>query len=209
MLRFVTALLLACIFTMLVIACSGAPPLQTLALVLEGGAGSAGKLAQSLSVWVPLVICSSALLLTFACGLWNIGVEGQIVLGAVFAAGFFRFTGGSGGLPTIVLGLVAGMIGGALWASLSGVFARVGTCPRDILRSRVEFRGYEPVPLAHIRPVETAGNCFHERHGTHPGIAVAASTRQVAALPGESDTGSGCIPRCVCAHELHTLGSHP
>ena len=118
-LRFVVAVTLACILTLLVIAYSGAPPLQTLFLILEGGAGSTRKLAQSLSVWIPLVICSSALLLTFTCGLWNIGVEGQIVLGAIFATGIFRHVEGTGGPEMIAVGLAAGMIGGALWASLS------------------------------------------------------------------------------------------
>jgi len=112
-------LALACIFTLFVIVCSGAPPLQTLTLILKGGAGSVGKLAQSLSVWVPLVICSSALLLTFAGGLWNIGIEGQIVLGAIFATGFFRQMDGDVGVAAIALGLAAGMVGGALWAFLS------------------------------------------------------------------------------------------
>jgi ABC-type uncharacterized transport system permease subunit len=118
-LRLVIALALASAFTLLVIVCSGAPPFQTFALIVEGGAGSAVKLAQSLSVWTPLVICSSALLLTFASGLWNIGVEGQIVLGAIFATGLFRQIDGYYGLPAIALGLLAGMIGGALWALIS------------------------------------------------------------------------------------------
>jgi len=118
-LRFAAALVLACLFTLFVIVCSGAPPLQTLTLIAEGGAGSAGKLAQSLSVWVPLVICSSALLLTFAGGIWNIGVEGQIVLGAIFSTGLFRHIEGVGALPAIALGLVAGIVGGALWAFIS------------------------------------------------------------------------------------------
>lgn len=118
-LRFLAALVVACIFTLFVIVCSGAPPLQTLALILKGGAGSPAKLAQSLSVWVPLVICTSALLLTFAGSLWNIGIEGQIVLGAIFATGLFRLMDGSGGLAAIALGLAAGVLGGALWAFLS------------------------------------------------------------------------------------------
>jgi simple sugar transport system permease protein len=119
--RFVAASVLACVFTLFVIVCSGAPPLRTLTLILEGGAGSWVKLAQSLSVWVPLVVCSSALLLTFASGLWNIGVEGQIVLGAIFATGLFRCIGEVGGPPAIALGLLAGMLGGGLWGLISAV----------------------------------------------------------------------------------------
>lgn len=117
--RFVATLALACVFTLFVIAWSGAPPLQTLTLILKGGAGSPVKLAQSLSVWAPLVVCSSALLLTFAGGLWNIGVEGQIVVGAIFATGLFRHIDGFDGWTAIASGLLAGIVGGALWALIS------------------------------------------------------------------------------------------
>jgi simple sugar transport system permease protein len=95
-------------------------------ILFAGGIGSAAKLAQTISVWIPLVLCSSALLLAFAPGLWNIGIEGQIILGAIFATGFLRpFT--AGGTPLILLGaLLAGMIGGGLWAYLAGVLKTWG-----------------------------------------------------------------------------------
>ena len=88
--RAATALLISLIFTTLILLVSGAPPLHTFVILVQGGLGSTGKLAQTIGVWVPLVLCSSALLLTFAPGLWNIGIEGQIILGAIFATGFLR-----------------------------------------------------------------------------------------------------------------------
>ena len=72
------------------------------------------------------MLCATALLLTFAAGLWNIGLEGQIVLGAVFTTGLFRFYGGTGGNDVIMLGLLAGMLGGALWALVTGALRAWG-----------------------------------------------------------------------------------
>ncbi|MGD9336003.1 MAG: ABC transporter permease [Syntrophobacterales bacterium] len=124
--RLAAALFISFVITTVILLVAGAPPLHSLVILFEGGLGSAAKVTQTIAVWIPLVICSSALLLTFAPGLWNIGVEGQIILGAIFATGFLRpFPAGGTGLH-LVGALAAGMIGGALWAYLAGVLRTWG-----------------------------------------------------------------------------------
>ncbi|MGD8435204.1 MAG: hypothetical protein PVI73_13895, partial [Syntrophobacterales bacterium] len=124
--RLAAAVFLSAVFTILILLVSGAPPLHTFAILFAGGIGSWAKIAQTVGVWIPLVLCSSALLLTFAPGLWNIGIEGQVILGAIFATGFLRpFSAGAS--PLVLAGaLIAGMIGGALWAYLAGVLRTWG-----------------------------------------------------------------------------------
>ena len=72
------ALLLGVILLWLV----DAPPLETVRLLIEGSLGSKQRFGDTLMVWVPLALASASLVVTFRAGLWNIGVEGQIVLGA-------------------------------------------------------------------------------------------------------------------------------
>ena len=120
LLRLLAALGLALFFTIIILILSGAPPLNTLAIIFKGGVGTISKLTQTVSVWVPLALCSCALLFTFAAGLWNIGIEGQVLLGAIFTTAMLRQFGDGGSWVHIVLGLLAGMAGGALWALLSG-----------------------------------------------------------------------------------------
>ncbi|MCK7478930.1 MAG: hypothetical protein M0C28_17350 [Candidatus Moduliflexus flocculans] len=43
-----------------------------------------GKFANVLVAWVPLLLATAGVLITFSAGLWNIGVEGQMTLGAIF-----------------------------------------------------------------------------------------------------------------------------
>ena len=124
--RLAAVIFLSLLFTTLTLLLSGAPPLHTFAILFAGGIGSATKLAQTIAVWIPLVLCSSALLLTFASGLWNIGIEGQIILGAIFATGFLRPFPAGASLLVLAGALIAGMLGGALWAYIAGVLRTWG-----------------------------------------------------------------------------------
>jgi ABC-type uncharacterized transport system permease subunit len=71
---------------------------------------------------------TSGLLITFSAGLWNIGVEGQIVLGAIATAWVFRLFVDSTLPPGLIItiAILGGMIGGALWALLAGALKTFG-----------------------------------------------------------------------------------
>jgi simple sugar transport system permease protein len=107
--------------TLLILWLGGAPPLRTLFYLWQGSLGSWIKVSQVTTAWIPLVLCCCGLLFSFRIGLWNIGVEGQIMAGAVFATAVLRF-GLEGADPFMMLGLafLAGMIGGAFWAVIAG-----------------------------------------------------------------------------------------
>ena len=122
------AVLLAVVFTTGVLLLAGAPPLEAYRQILVGSLGSVKKITDVMVAWVPLLLATSGLMMTFAAGLWNIGIEGQITLGAIFATGMLRLTLG-GSLPpeiAIVAALVAGIIGGAIWALLAGLLKAYG-----------------------------------------------------------------------------------
>ncbi len=116
------AVLLALIFTTLVMALVGAQPLQAYGLIVSGALSSTTKIADVLVSWVPLLLVTAGLLITFSAGLWNIGIEGQITLGAIFATGMLRMLQDTSVPPAIIiiLGFLAAAVGGALWASLAG-----------------------------------------------------------------------------------------
>ncbi|WP_322801992.1 ABC transporter permease [Thermoflexus sp.] len=122
------SILMALLFTTLVLVIAGAPPIEAYRQVLEGAFGSLKRAADILVAWVPLMLVTSGLLLTFTAGLWNIGVEGQIVLGAIAATGLMRALQETSLPPPLILilALAAGMAGGAAWASLAGLLKIYG-----------------------------------------------------------------------------------
>ena len=122
------AILLALLFTTAILLIAGAPPLEAYRQIVIGSLGSVKKITDVFVAWVPLVLATSGLLLTFAAGLWNIGIEGQITLGAIFATGALRMTL-DGGLPpalAIAAAILAGILGGAVWALLAGLLKAYG-----------------------------------------------------------------------------------
>ncbi|RPI71512.1 MAG: ABC transporter permease [Desulfobacteraceae bacterium] len=108
--------------TLLILWLGGAPPLRTLFYLWQGSLGSWSKVSQVVTAWIPLVLCCCGLLFSFRIGLWNIGVEGQIMAGAIFATAVLRL-GLNGADPVMMIGsaFMAGILGGALWAIMAGL----------------------------------------------------------------------------------------
>lgn len=116
---------LALVVAVVLLQLAGAPPLEALNLLWDGSVGSASKISDTLSAWVPLTLASAGLVITFAAGLWNIGIEGQIVAGAITASWVAREIPGPTPIVVPIL-LVAGAVGGALWALLAGILKTRG-----------------------------------------------------------------------------------
>jgi ABC-type uncharacterized transport system permease subunit len=122
------ALVLAFLLTSVILVVAGAPPFQAYVEIAKGAADSFTDVSNVLVAWVPLLLAAAGVLITFAAGLWNIGVEGQIVLGAVLTTWVLRLLQASSLPPAliIVLAMIAGIVGGALWALLAGVLKTFG-----------------------------------------------------------------------------------
>jgi general nucleoside transport system permease protein len=122
------ALVVALLITTVLLLIAGAPPLKAYLSVLTGAFGSPQNLVAVLITWSPLLLTTAGVLITFSAGLWNIGMEGQMAVGAIFATGMLRMLQDSSLPPAliIILGIIAGIIGGAFWAGLAGALKTFG-----------------------------------------------------------------------------------
>lgn len=66
----------------------------------------------------PLIIIALGLAVGNRAQVWNIGAEGQYVLGALFACGAALAFGSAGGWPVVAVMILSGVVGGMLWASI-------------------------------------------------------------------------------------------
>lgn len=75
----------------------------------------------------PLILAGLAVALGFRAGLFNIGAEGQIYIGALFATGVGISFGDMPFFIHLPLAVLAGFVGGAIWGFLPGILkARTG-----------------------------------------------------------------------------------
>jgi general nucleoside transport system permease protein len=113
----VTAAIIGSIFILL----AGLDPFSAYQGLLEGGLGSDAALTRSLIKMAPFILSGLSVAFAFKGGLFNIGAQGQLVVGAMFSAwaGF-----AISGLPPVLhvlIALGAGILGGALWGLIPGL----------------------------------------------------------------------------------------
>lgn len=85
-----------------------------------GAAGSGNAISQTLERAAPLICGGLGVSLAFRAGMFNIGAQGQLILGAI-CAGYVGFTFSMPPGIHLLAALVAGVAGGALWGAIAGV----------------------------------------------------------------------------------------
>ena len=114
----VLPLLGALALTTLALLSTGVDPLRAYGILAFGAFSTPGRLSDMLMLAAPLLLCAAGLTLTFGAGLYNLGVEGQITMGAVAAMVPLRLMPD---LPPPLLWAICfacAAAGGALWALL-------------------------------------------------------------------------------------------
>jgi ABC-type uncharacterized transport system permease subunit len=79
------------------------------------------NLQQTLIATTPLIVCGLAVAFAFRCGLFNIGGQGQYLVGAYLAAWIGSSLPHMNGFLHIVLTIVLACVAGALWGAIAGV----------------------------------------------------------------------------------------
>ena len=60
-------------------------PVQAYSVIFEGAFGDWYGFSETLTKAIPLILCSVGLSLAFQTGFYNIGAEGQLLIGAIFS----------------------------------------------------------------------------------------------------------------------------
>ena len=107
--------------------------------LLVGGAGDSDAWLRTLQKATPLVFGGLAVAFAFKAGLFNIGGQGQLLVGAAFAAGVGY---GIDGLPWVVhlpLALAVGAAAGAAWGAIAGVLKATSGAHEVIVTIMLNF----------------------------------------------------------------------
>jgi general nucleoside transport system permease protein len=119
----VYAILLALLVASVVILIVGGNPLEAYWALLRGMFGTPDRIAASLGRSTPFIGAALAVAFAFRAGLFNIGAEGQVLVGATTAAwvGTFSWLADVPGPIAIPIIILAGALGGAMYGGIPGV----------------------------------------------------------------------------------------
>lgn len=96
-------------------------PIEAYKALWVGAFGSSNAFAETLVKATPLLLVGLGICISFRGNVINIGGEGQMIVGAIFATWVgLTFTGLPGWLG-IILALLAGFLGGAVWGGIPGL----------------------------------------------------------------------------------------
>ncbi len=118
----VGAIALALTFGAVFLLVMGYNPLQVYATILSGAFRSQLAREGTVKVMIPLVISTLGVTLAFKMRFWNIGAEGQIIMGAAFASYFALYCAHWNHWVLILVMFLAGAIGGGLWGLIAAAF---------------------------------------------------------------------------------------
>lgn len=105
-----------------IILIKGVNPLQAYGAMIEGAFGSVRAITETARLATPLLLIGLGLVLAFRCKTWNIGAEGQYLIGGLSAV-WVGLTWGETAPSAVIIPmmLLIGTISGALWATLPGL----------------------------------------------------------------------------------------
>lgn len=121
------AAVLALVVAMAVVGLSGASPIQAAEAMWDGAFGNRAQLAGTFSKMIPVLLVALGWIVAYRARRVSIGFEGQILVGGICATVVGL---NLAGLPTgihLPLAVLAGVVGGALWAGVAaGLWATRG-----------------------------------------------------------------------------------
>ena len=115
---YILAVLVALVASAALIAVTGGPWHKVLSALLDGSVRNPGRWGATATEAAPVLVVALGAIVAARAGLVNIGQEGQLAIGAACAA--FVATRHSGSIA-LVAALLAGVLGGAAWASLAAL----------------------------------------------------------------------------------------
>ena len=100
----------------------GYNPVTIYATIVQGAFRSKMAVQGTVKIMIPLLIASLGVTLAFKMRFWNIGAEGQIIMGGVFASYFALFHAGWNHWILVLVMFLAGALGGGLWGLIPAWF---------------------------------------------------------------------------------------
>jgi len=105
----------------LVLWASGRDPVDIYQRMVRAAFTNPGAFSNTLVAATPLLLTGLAAAVTFRMKVWNIGADGQLMIGAMLAAAAGTYFGGHSLTAVMTLMILAGIVGGCVWAAIAAL----------------------------------------------------------------------------------------
>ena len=135
-------------------------PLQAYADLFQGAFGSLRGILFSIVSATPLILGGMAVGLGFKAGLFNIGAQGQFLMGALGSAAVGAWVAGAPGLVAIPAAILAGALLGAAWGFIPGALKAWTGAHEVVTTIMLNFIAGAVIGYLITGPLEAAGFSF-------------------------------------------------
>ena len=168
------SLLLALIAGGIFLAVLGYNPFVIYGTIITGAFRSTLAVQGMVKIMIPLFISALGVTLAYKMQFWNIGAEGQIIMGAIFASYFGLFHDNWPRPLLLLVMFIAAMIGGGLWAILPAVFKNKWNTNETLFTLMLNYIALHIIAFLRDGPWRDPAN---------PGFAKIATFTENATLP--------------------------
>lgn len=105
----------------ILIACIGGNPIEAYYYLFKGAFGTSANIGETFIKAIPLIFTGLAATFAYRCGVFNLGAEGQFVMGAVTSIWISTTVTGIPIPLLMIISITSGAIAGGLWGVIPGV----------------------------------------------------------------------------------------
>lgn len=116
----VLSIVISFVIGCIIIAALGASPADAIRYLWKGAFGNVRNLGTTFSRATPLIFTTLCACFAYKCGVFNLGGEGQFIIGSILAC-YIATKSPVTGVPAMLLCAVAGAVGGGAWAAIAGL----------------------------------------------------------------------------------------
>jgi ABC-type uncharacterized transport system permease subunit len=144
----------------------GHRPGELLGILISGSIGSPFALQGTIVKSVPLLLTGLSVVIAFRAGVWNIGAEGQFIVGALASFLFARFG--------LTASLLASIVAGAAWASIASLLRFWRNAPEVLTTILLNFVGFHLLGYAVNGPLQESRGQYPQSDAIPPNAMLPA-----------------------------------
>lgn len=106
---------------MIIILIIGGDPIEAYMYLFKGAFGNASNIGETFVKATPLIFTGLAATFAYKCGVFNLGGEGQFIMGALISIWIGTTCKVVSGLPLLIISLTLGAVVGGIWGAIPGI----------------------------------------------------------------------------------------